>query len=993
MGKHKDALRWHLEAWRAFLKLLAAETHTEASTELVGKAIEWLDEIKLEPELRKGEVEKHLGPIISRLNRIQIHERLGGLASEILLRLGHVLLVLRLAPHEKAPRSADDRRPIIEESLALCCLQKAAECNPRSTLAAADLLKARLRMAGWIREGKQDGQPGELLALPEYNSELELPEATSIVGQWPRGGDDYERIARVTEYLTLLALNPDTACSKLKESLDGERRSNAQKGDDEMLIARGLLLDFFTHTDSISVRKAQAHRYLLKRSRPIEPPGDLQPSASASGPSAPASECAPSTRPDTSETPTDSDASVGLTARSGARQGDTPREPRITGPAIEFVCMRRYSSAFPLLPRPAAFRAQGGGYLVRLHPRTEWIKGKPQRDCRPDPSGLPMLARQPTAVPRPVGIVVDPGPDFVENLFRTGFSFDDIDMIIVTHDHVDHLNSLEMLLSLLNYRDDLLLKETAHSESGGTAGPEGSDGVAVMAPPLVIYGNESVFNRYQSVTLLNPEKTKEDEDIDEELRRFRRLSHIDRYKLPYGFSITSMSSADVNPSAKYSGHRDLSCEPSLGVCFCHEDNLSLAITSDVPAPPLDDAGRVHWLKEWEPALRADALIGHVSTVPMTELRQTARIDGRKALRAEDMADIQGTSELVRGQLNELKEMVAQPADKPEDRLTPVLKELAAVLDDLDGAVGRVVAVVGRPVERDEKSPPDGGEENELKHRVNELAESGIALGKLCQKKKLRKKVKSEQRPALRDRLNDLMQKCEDFGHTAARPPSDAIRVEQIRAKLEVDPRLRGRIEYAMWLGSSGNGPTPDLIGRVKGKRGSSDEHWHPPADHPYLSGIIDWARTYRDERDSALKESGSGGLFVLGELSEELGTARGKVAARLNQTVFRRHREFPEGSGREERPFSALTSDIGLRFFIVKSCEGESGRAKISCTTCDLDNDRVPDESHHAPDGIVEVCVKGENEGIFYNCKHHDPANQEDPLFLERLQRFDVFGY
>jgi glyoxylase-like metal-dependent hydrolase (beta-lactamase superfamily II) len=39
------------------------------------------------------------------------------------------------------------------------------------------------------------------------------------------------------------------------------------------------------------------------------------------------------------------------------------------------------------------------------------------------------------------GIVIDPGGGYIENLYRCGFSLADIDMIIVTHDHADHLSS------------------------------------------------------------------------------------------------------------------------------------------------------------------------------------------------------------------------------------------------------------------------------------------------------------------------------------------------------------------------------------------------------------------------------------------------------------------------------------------------------------------------------------------------------------------------
>jgi hypothetical protein len=990
MGNHKDALHWHLKAWRAFLLLLAAETQTEASTEKVDEAIGWLEDIRREPELRKGEVERHLEPIISQLNRLRVHERLGGLASEILLRLGHIILVLRLAPRGTPPtiprkklRTGQRRlKAEIEMSLALGCLKKAAECNPHSTLAASNLLKTRLRLAGWIRG--QSMTADELRAKPSYNDLLALPPVASVADQWPRGGDDYESISRVTEYLTLLALNPDTACEKLEKSEKGvgQLSRNAAHPDDEQFIARSLLLDFFMHTDSINVRKAQAHRYLMKTSRPATPPRDL------------------------------------ATARGGARMKDrntkaaSKRPEKVAesqgqnGAAIEFVSMRRYSSAFPLLPRPSAFRAHGGGYFVRLHP-----SGKPETPTgqEPAPKGKsgkkPMLAR--AGGDGPIGIVVDPGPDFVENLFRTGFSLEDVDIIVVTHDHVDHLNSLEMLLSLLNYRDGLVTHEESHEDGGGK-----HDGALPLpgqsVDPPIIYGNESVVRRYESVSLLNPKKTRRNgkkEKLRRPYRRFRCLSEIGDYVLPAGFSISSMASSDVGGN----GHTDLSGNPSYGVCFRHDGGregskaaLTLAITSDVPAPPDDDAERKRWKRTWGPALTADALVAHVSTVPLTELRKLAQIDARLALSEDDIAEVEKLSRDVKRRLRDLNGMarqadhaawvVLQKVEENEEdptvalratQLTGDLRESLKGLKSMRGELKSATHHVKRIVD---------GEEGNLKKAVRNLAEVGQRLLEYREQKLDAQIEALVHTPVMRDAVDDLARSVEGLSRMATRPPSDAERLERIRAQLEIDPTLRGRLEYSMWLRSRAGGNTADLVGHIEDD--GTEHDWRPPADHPYLRGTIGWARAYRQAREKLAPDRPSG-LLVLGELSEELGTARGRLAIRLNQTVFRRERWIKGDPDKpkipRERSFSALTSDVGLRFFVVHACDG-GGCARISCTTCDLDNDRVPDESHHAPDSIVEVCVKGENEGIFYNCRHHDPAAQEDPLFLERLERFDVFG-
>ena len=93
--------------------------------------------------------------------------------------------------------------------------------------------------------------------------------------------------------------------------------------------------------------------------------------------------------------------------------------------------------------------------------------------------------------------------------------------------------------------------------------------------------------------------------------------------------------------------------------------------------------------------------------------------------------------------------------------------------------------------------------------------------------------------------------------------------------------------------------------------------------------------------------------------------------------------------------FCALTADIGLSVCISADTEAPvsiGSKTEVLCTTCDLDTDRAPSERYHFAHDIYEVCVKGENEGIFYNCLEHDPMRQEDQRFLERLERFDIFG-
>ncbi len=806
MGRHKEALYWYLGAWRRFLELFATESQTETSTEAIEAAINWLDSVRFEPELRKSEISKRLRPVVDQLNRITAVGELGALAAEILLRLGHLLFVLNVGPNEaeapaRAATNGDRERDVGERvrgTLAFPCLAKAAECDPHSTLAGADLLKTTFRLEEEI--------PAEVLGGGSLR--LERPELDSIGKHWPRGGDDYEQLTRAAEYILL------RAHAGRVDGRDGpggadERRTDAQ-------VARELLLNLFMSTDSINVRKAQIHRFLMKTPAKVSMPGH-PPSA------------------------------------------------------IEFVCMRRYSSPFPLLPRPSAFRALGGGYFLRLH-RT---KDDPHKD------------------EGPFGVVVDPGVDFVENLYRTGFSLSDIDMIAITHDHVDHLGALDPLLSLLHVRFELL-SEQAKQRRGD------SDGAAQDSPQkkVKVLMSRSVEWRYDSVKRLRQSSEFEFkcfEDIFEDSEaKTGKLDDSDPIfeRFPKSYEILAMSSAAGQRDG--GGHLDLSLQPSHGLCFRATDGsqASLAITSDTPPPPESEEKQAEWLRVWGPALDADILIAHLNSVPLTELRRMDQADGAM--------------------------QVAGEGEEPS------------------------------PLQAEEKL----------------LGEFQVKLQK-------------------------------------------------------ANKRLQGQIEYAQWLrsrevpGESAESLTAPLVGTVP-------EGWLPPSDHNYLTGLLGWARRYRtarnekgpnpqsEPREGTNAEAGRSGLFVIGELSEELASMRGKIASRLKDLVFEvpqqqqqdRDPNDPEsadssGNGEMKQFPCVLTADIGLHICIAPDCEDperSGSRVKVLCTTCNLDTDRAPGERFHAAHAIYEVCVKGENEGIFYNCIEHNPHSQDDPMFLEQLERFDIFG-
>jgi len=135
-------------------------------------------------------------------------------------------------------------------------------------------------------------------------------------------------------------------------------------------------------------------------------------------------------------------------------------ESKVKSPDFELISLRRWNSFSPNLGSRAA-ASVGGGYLVRL-----W-----QGD-------------------RYVGIAVDPGYNYLENLFNEGFTIADIDIVVVTHAHPDHTENLTNLFTLLFERN----KRMADEEKQNT-----NDISAPIDHRIFLLITEGVFERYQSM--------------------------------------------------------------------------------------------------------------------------------------------------------------------------------------------------------------------------------------------------------------------------------------------------------------------------------------------------------------------------------------------------------------------------------------------------------------------------------------------------------------
>jgi len=86
-------------------------------------------------------------------------------------------------------------------------------------------------------------------------------------------------------------------------------------------------------------------------------------------------------------------------------------------PGVYFIGLQRWNSS-----SPAEGYSLGGGYLLYRIDRNAGVD---------------------------LGIAIDPGFDFIRNLFHMGFTLNDIDMILISHAHIDHIRDFEALVALL----------------------------------------------------------------------------------------------------------------------------------------------------------------------------------------------------------------------------------------------------------------------------------------------------------------------------------------------------------------------------------------------------------------------------------------------------------------------------------------------------------------------------------------------------------------
>lgn len=463
VGMFKRALKWFVRAWLS-LRGGAGPNHPPPK---LTRLENYLKGQKHAPEADKKTLGDRVSEAIQELvaPQPQTNGRYDALIADILNRVAHVLLVLRLEENGKP-------------SFASQIFRHAADLDPLNLLTWTGLLRCRLR---GVKLSSRTRSPPEPMSC------------------WPSGATEVDQLIRVGEYLMLKRLCDTPA--------------GASPGS-EVRVARSLLEHFHTHTDSINLRVSIHDRYLMQ----------------------------------------------GQQARHQRREridtGNTPPD------SVEFICLRRYGSFHPLMPRPAAVSAVGGGYCVRI------LSGD-----------LSLF-----------NILIDPGHGAVYNLYRAGLSIADVDMIIVTHDHPDHLANLDAIISLrheFHAREAVLSKGSLHAPD---------------QERMLILGNDSVMGRYS--TLNGKGEYLVMHIADAAAQRCPQLTR-------YGIEITALPTK----------HHDIGRLEASGFMLALESlDARVTFMSDTAVGCLDEYDHV------KPApLHSHIVVAHISDVPTGELRDLARL--------------------------------------------------------------------------------------------------------------------------------------------------------------------------------------------------------------------------------------------------------------------------------------------------------------------------------------------------------------------------------
>ncbi|MCJ7631019.1 MBL fold metallo-hydrolase [Candidatus Bathyarchaeota archaeon] len=222
-----------------------------------------------------------------------------------------------------------------------------------------------------------------------------------------------------------------------------------------------------------------------------------------------------------------------------------------------FVVLRRWNSFTPTLTS-SGNHSKGGGYFLYF-------------SC--DKTTL--------------GIVIDPGYDFLENFLSLGFRIRDIDVVVISHAHPDHTDSLPSILSLFH-------------EANGRLGKYYRDDETFNKSYLKLILSQGVFDQYYS-GFIGPNKESLKDVIVVKVKTAKK-------KQCFEFKFDDNGKHSLSIEAFPTQHGDLMKWDSLGFIINIKNDgkpcRSIGYTSDA-----------HWTENFSDNLKeCDTICAHLGSI-------------------------------------------------------------------------------------------------------------------------------------------------------------------------------------------------------------------------------------------------------------------------------------------------------------------------------------------------------------------------------------------
>lgn len=622
--------------------------------------------------------------------------------------------------------------------------------------------------------------------------------------------------------------------------------------------------------------------------------------------------------------------------------------------------LRRWQSYNPRVPHPGRRQVRGGGYLLIWNGR---------------------------------GVAIDPGFDFVANLYDQGYSLDDVDMIVITHAHPDHDDDLIALTSLLNEWNefqaysgqtdktkclDVVLNHSAYLKHHAWLRASRKDIARILCM------SAPAFDPNSKDPLSDPSPG-DNATIDLRWMAPRRYEMTSHTMAQSGRGEHYAMSIEVTPA----WHHDVIGETdAVGLIF-HLYNPSPIGNAAQNTEPVwrigytGDSGPYGWRllgrNDRGRITRTisnvykdcDVLIAHVGDVRTRELLTNIAISGRAGLHMSRTASSnEGHAEVSDDERTESIDAASHPLTelwkhwilqgRDDQQMPERVREFVFLMLDLKLISEGVL---------DLDLPTRGGRKRHITIR-DWLARFGVSE---YGGRRRETEEPSLDRQSVGRAVNTWLQETID-----AMPGMDeTIRSLLVANATDVTDALLGDIDHMFPLDDAGDQAVGDnqavnasIVTMCMAVSGmipwQYEKHLGAFGIHRLLA---DWAVGSDVGMDKST--SSRSGVFIVGELPEELASYRHKVAEALNAGIA--------GDGHVNR--KVFTGDLGLSVRLPLRNNGRGGSLKVRCQVCDHNNESVLSEvNYHDVSSIAEVPTGRAHFPIAYVCTTHEhhPFTTED---------------